>query len=674
VLEQLEERQVLSGYTPTPQEQLFLERLNDARANPTAYGQSIGVDLSYIASSQPLAFDTRLIQSSRDHSQDMNVNNYFGHTGSDGTSPFQRMSNVGFPWVGAAESIAAGQSSPETALQALIADVGVADLGHRKQLLSYSGTPYNQEQETGVGIVLNGTGSYHNYYTIDSGYTSDTRPFLTGVVYNDSNGNNLYDIGEGLGGVTITINGVGSFTTWPSGGYSYQLSPGTYTVTASGGGLSAPITRTVTVGNTNYRLNFINGQGGGGGGSNGTQIIDDGGAGFSATAGWLFASGPNYSEYYQSNTHYILGTSNSNEVATWSVSVTPGTYRVSANWVPFSNRATNASYTVKFNSTVLGASTINQQNAPSGFSDGGLVWQDLGGGTFTISSPGTLSVQLAGTGNGYLIADPMRFQQISGPSGPLAQVLAGSTAIANGGSDGFGTTFVNNPVTKTFTVKNAGGSTLTLSDPINLPAGFTLVSDFGSTSLAPGALTSFTVQLSAATAGSYSGTLSFGTNDPNDNPYSFAVSGTVVTTQILNDSAPGFTATPGWLFASGPNYTEYYGSDTHYIYGSPSSNDVATWTFNVGSGTYRVSATWAPYSNRATNAQYTVRVGGNVVGGSTINQQLGPAGFSDGGAAWQDLGAGTYSITGPGTLTVQLAGTGNGYLIADAVRVQRVGP
>src|SRR5262249_41819266 len=153
-----------------------------------------------------------------------------------------------------------------------ITDAGVSDLGHRKQLLSWGGSPYTAEQETGVGIVMGGSGSYHNYYTIDSGNTADTRPFLTGVVFNDANANGKYDIGEELGGATITIAGVGATMAWPSGGYSYQLSPGTYTVTASGGGLSAPITKTVTVGSTNYRLNFINGTGSGGGGS-GTQFL-----------------------------------------------------------------------------------------------------------------------------------------------------------------------------------------------------------------------------------------------------------------------------------------------------------------------------------------------------------------------------------------------------------------
>jgi hypothetical protein len=92
--------------------------------------------------------------------------------------------------------------------------------------------------------------------TIDLASTSDSNPFLTGVVFNDTAGNGEYEPGEGLSGVTIAVSGVGSTTTLDAGGYSIELAPGTYTVTASGGGLPAPIARTVIIGNDNVRLNF----------------------------------------------------------------------------------------------------------------------------------------------------------------------------------------------------------------------------------------------------------------------------------------------------------------------------------------------------------------------------------------------------------------------------------
>ena len=254
-VEELEPRRLLSGYPPTAAEQLFLERLNDARANPVAYGNSIGVNLAGVLPSPPLAFQTTLIQAAHDHSQDMNVRNYFSHYTPEGQGPGERLTAYGFPWMSWGESIAAGYATPEQALAGLIADVNVPTLDHRRHLLAMDPLYQNQNQ-VGVGIIQGGTGYYTNYYTIDTASTADARPFLTGVVFNDTNGNGLYDTGEGLANVTISIAGVGSTTTFATGGYSLQVSPGTYTVTASGGPLAAPLIRTVTVGTTNYRLNF----------------------------------------------------------------------------------------------------------------------------------------------------------------------------------------------------------------------------------------------------------------------------------------------------------------------------------------------------------------------------------------------------------------------------------
>src|SRR5712692_4769166 len=120
-LEQLETRQLLSGYQPTAIEQLFLEQLNDARANPAAYGASIGLDLSGVAPSQPLAFSPQLVQAARLHSQDMNDHGYFAHNTPQGMNPGQRMSDAGFVWNSWGESIAGGSSfpGPAEALRAL---------------------------------------------------------------------------------------------------------------------------------------------------------------------------------------------------------------------------------------------------------------------------------------------------------------------------------------------------------------------------------------------------------------------------------------------------------------------------------------------------------------------------------------------------------------------------
>jgi uncharacterized protein YkwD len=253
LLEHLETRCVLSGVQPTAQEQLLLEELNDIRANPAAYGASIGLPaIESVAPAPPLAFNSSLIAAAQGHSQDMNANNYFGHYDLAGHDPGWRETQAGYAWTDYGESIAGGYGTDAQALQALLVDSGVPDLGHRLHLLAMN----NSDESVGIGIVQNGTGSYSDYYTIDTGNTSDTRAFLTGVVFNDAQGTGKYAIGEGLAGVTISVAGVGSVVDYNTGGYSIQLSPGIYTVTASGGQLAAPITQVVTIGTTNVRLNF----------------------------------------------------------------------------------------------------------------------------------------------------------------------------------------------------------------------------------------------------------------------------------------------------------------------------------------------------------------------------------------------------------------------------------
>src|SRR5206468_12545408 len=118
----LEARRVLSGIAPPAVEQLMLEQLNDARANPAAYGASIGLDLSGVAPAQPLGWDPRLIQAALGHSQDMSARHYFAHVSPDGMGPGARIAAAGFAASSFGESIAAGFATPDSALSALIID------------------------------------------------------------------------------------------------------------------------------------------------------------------------------------------------------------------------------------------------------------------------------------------------------------------------------------------------------------------------------------------------------------------------------------------------------------------------------------------------------------------------------------------------------------------------
>jgi len=139
---------------------------------------------------------------------------------------------------------------------------------------------------------------------------------------------------------------------------------------------------------------------------------------------------------------------------------------------------------------------------------------------------------------------------------------------------------------------------------------------------------------------------------------------------VVDDGDAGYSA-PGWLNASGAAYSAYFGSDIGYVLGAP-ANAAATWTVSgLAVGTYRVSATWTPHINRATNAAYSVLNGaGSILAAKTVNQELAPASFADAGTKWEDLG--TVTLTADGNLVVKLAGQGNEYLLADAVRFEKV--
>ena len=75
--------------------------------------------------------------------------------------------------------------------------------------------------------------------TQDFGTRIGATPLITGVVYYDLNGNGFYDLGEGIGGVTVDVPGSTFYAvTADSGGYAVPASTnGNYSVSFTGSGL-----------------------------------------------------------------------------------------------------------------------------------------------------------------------------------------------------------------------------------------------------------------------------------------------------------------------------------------------------------------------------------------------------------------------------------------------------
>jgi uncharacterized protein (DUF1800 family) len=241
----------------------------------------------------------------------------------------------------------------------------------------------------------------------------------------------------------------------------------------------------------------------------------------------------------------------------------------------------------------------------------------------------------------------------------------------NTGTVDLGQTLQAVPSPQTFTILNKGNADLVVAEPISLPAGFTLLRSFGSLVVGAGSSTTFVVALNAGDAASYSGQLTFSSNDPVNGSFNFSLTGGITpfpSLRIVDDTDSGFSTVGTWTLSPGPGFQ---GGQTAIASGSGANT--ATWTFSgLVPGQYRVSATWGPGPSAADNTPYTILDGSNVLGTVAVNQQVAPSTFVDANQSWQDLGGGVYAITGS-SLVVSVADQADGNILADAIRVERVG-
>lgn len=110
----------------------------------------------------PFRTESHLMAAAEAHSRDMADNDFFSHTGSDGSAPWDRMTRAGYSWGAAAENIAAGYSTPEDVVQGWMNSPG-----HRANILNCD------LHDIGVGYVLQdpdtGDVNYRHYWTQDFG-------------------------------------------------------------------------------------------------------------------------------------------------------------------------------------------------------------------------------------------------------------------------------------------------------------------------------------------------------------------------------------------------------------------------------------------------------------------------------------------------------------------------
>ena len=130
----------------------FLASVNQARSvtricGNTPYGPA-----------PPVSWSDNLAMAAYLHSEDMALNNFFSHTGSDGSSAGQRISRQGYPWRTYGENIAVGYPTVASVIQGWLGSEG-----HCRNLMDPAFT------EIGAGYAIGpfGGNPAARYWTFD---------------------------------------------------------------------------------------------------------------------------------------------------------------------------------------------------------------------------------------------------------------------------------------------------------------------------------------------------------------------------------------------------------------------------------------------------------------------------------------------------------------------------
>ncbi|MDZ4850195.1 MAG: dockerin type I domain-containing protein [Pirellulaceae bacterium] len=270
--ETLEERMLFTGADPTAEEQWMLELVNRARLDP--FGEVVrnadvgdlnqGLPPGSITSvpKQPIAFNLKLIDAARRHNLWMLSSGIFTHQGENGSSESDRVASAGYAPSGTfivGENLAFSGATGTLNVPLLVQrehDDLFKDPAHRLILMD------STFDEVGIAVHVGAFQGFNGVMTTQDYATRSSKPFLTGVVFNDAvSADRFYTVGEGLGSISVSTRRlsdgvISSATTFDSGGYQIELDPGEYEVQFSGPGLSGAIAETVNVESENIKLDL----------------------------------------------------------------------------------------------------------------------------------------------------------------------------------------------------------------------------------------------------------------------------------------------------------------------------------------------------------------------------------------------------------------------------------
>ena len=293
---------------PSPVEQEYLEFINRARAdalleaNRLRYETTTSIQNAYdyfdidpadIAThyqyyvdqdcieqhAQPLSFSEELLWAADLHSQDMFANQFQEHVSSEdppapleaGDTLADRLDRVGYAGA-AAENVFAFADSAADGHAGFAVDWGNSYVPGRacynsaftgQGMQNPAGHRINihngRYKEAGIGVVEGTNGSVGpQVVTQNFGDPGDVA-FITGVVFEDLNGNQFYDAGEGREGVRVDAEGSVYFAiSSASGAYSIPVSEdGDYKVSFRGDGYSIHETTAQVMNGLNVKVDYL---------------------------------------------------------------------------------------------------------------------------------------------------------------------------------------------------------------------------------------------------------------------------------------------------------------------------------------------------------------------------------------------------------------------------------
>lgn len=125
-----------------------LQLTNEARARSRRCGSKS------FAAVPPLKLASKLTSAAREHSKDMARHSELEHEGTDGSTPFERVTRKGYVWRTVGENIAAGPTTAEEAMEGWLASPG-----HCENLMDPRFT------ETGIAYVVDADSESGVYWT-----------------------------------------------------------------------------------------------------------------------------------------------------------------------------------------------------------------------------------------------------------------------------------------------------------------------------------------------------------------------------------------------------------------------------------------------------------------------------------------------------------------------------